>query len=142
MKSISTYISDKGFIKKAQKVLIVLFLLLIAIDIYLAVSDSKTISNVIKEYTDNGLFVLTYFWGALVANLFITTLKKRVDGTIGSIIVIGIALIMVLFNIEPKVSSFLANNEFNISIYSISMIAGFLIGLLFWRQKHTKPENA
>ena len=139
MQPLSTLLSDENLIKKVQYILIVLFLLLIALDIYLALdkTDSNTISKIIQDGTDNGIFVLTYFWGAIAANLFIT--KKApllINPLAGTIIVVGLAFLMVLFNIEPKVNTMLENIKYNISIYSISMVLGFFVGLVFWRQEH------
>lgn len=138
MEDIRTLVNNEGFIKRIQYTLITLFALVIALDIYLALDsiDNNTISNVIQTYTDNGVFVLTYFWGVVAANLFFTTKNPFVNGTYGSIIIIGIALIFLIFNIEPKIELYLINHNYGISIYSISMAFGFIIGLLFWRQKH------
>ena len=117
--------------------MIALFVIIIGLDIYLAVDtiDGNTISNVIKNKTDNGLFVLTYFWGAIAANLFFST-KKGSDfsGTIGSIIVILIAMLMIIFNVEKYVDTYFIEHQYNISIYSLSMLFGIAIGFMFWRQ--------
>ena len=141
MQPISTYVNNRKFIKKVQFTLIVLFILLIALDIYLALDKTKnnTISNVIQNYTDNGLFVLTYFWGALAANIFFTRKSPPlISPLFGTIIVVTIAILMVLFNIEPKVSTMWINIKYNLSVYSISMTLGFLVGLIFWRQEQKK----
>ena len=138
MQPISTYVNDRKFIKKVQFTLIVLFILLIALDIYLALDKTKnnTISNVIQKYTDSGLFVLTYFWGALAANIFFTRKSPQLISPLyGTIIVIAIAILMIFFNIEPKVNTIWVNIKYNLSVYSISMTLGFLVGLIFWRQE-------
>ena len=138
MQPISTYLNDQKFIKRVQFTLIVLFILLIALDIYLALDKTKnnTISDIIQNYADSGLFVLTYFWGALAANIFFTRKSPQlINPLAGTIIVIAIAILMILFNIEPKVSTMWTNIKYNLSVYSISMTLGFLVGLVFWRQE-------
>ena len=138
MQSISTYLNDQKFIKKVQFTLIVLFIFLIALDIYLALDKTKnnTISDIIQNYADSGLFVLTYFWGALAANIFFTRKTPQlINPLAGTIIVIAIAVLMILFNIEPKVSTMWTDIKYNLSVYSISMTLGFMVGLLFWRQE-------
>lgn len=138
MQPISTYLNDQKFIKRVQFTLIVLFILLIALDIYLALDKTKnnTISDIIQNYADSGLFVLTYFWGALAANIFFTRKSPQlINPLAGTIIVIAIAILMILFNIEPKVSDMWTNIKYNLSVYSISMTLGLLVGLLFWRQE-------
>lgn len=139
MQPIKTYLTDQDFIKKVQFILIALFVLLIGLDIYLALdkTDNNTISNIIQNKTDNGLFVLTYFWGALASNFFFTRKSPQlINSTWGSILVISLAILMILFNIEPRVSSLMVNINYNISIYSISMLLGVLVGLVLWRQQH------
>lgn len=138
MQSISTYLNDQKFIKRVQFTLIVLFIFLIALDIYLALDNTKnnTISDIIQNYADSGLFVLTYFWGALAANIFFTRKTPQlINPLAGTIIVIAIAVLMILFNIEPKVSTMWTDIKYNLSVYSISMTLGFMVGLLFWRQE-------
>ena len=138
MQPIKTYLTDQDFIKKVQFILIALFVLLIGLDIYLALdkTDNNTISYIIQNKTDNGLFVLTYFWGALASNFFFTRKSPQlINSTWGSILVISLAILMILFNIEPRVSSLMVNINYNISIYSISMLLGVLVGLVFWRQQ-------
>ena len=139
MQPIKTYLTDQDFIKKVQFILIALFVLLIGLDIYLALdkTDNNTISNIIQNKTDNGLFVLTYFWGALASNFFFTRKSPQlINSTWGSILVISLAILMILFNIEPRVSSLMFKINDSISIYSISMLLGVLVGLVFWRQQH------
>ena len=138
MQPIKTYLTDQDFIKKVQFILIALFVLLIGLDIYLALdkTDNNTISYIIQNKTDNGLFVLTYFWGALASNFFFTRKSPQlINSTWGSILVISLAILMILFNIEPRVSSLMFKINDSISIYSISMLLGVLVGLVFWRQQ-------
>lgn len=131
--------THKDLVRRVQYILIGLFIFLIGFDIYLAVTDSNTISNVIRDQTDNGFFILTYFWGIVAANVFITREGKPwISGTIGSIIVMGIALLIAIFNVESMVGSYLADHEYEFSRYLLSMALGLLIGIIFWRQKH--PE--
>ncbi len=137
---LSELINDTKFIKKVQYVLIVLFLIIIALDIYLALDaiDDNTISNVIKDTTDNGFFALTYLWGAIAANLFLYSTKPSgFSSGVGFIIVVLIAILIFIFNIEQFVDSFFIKHQYNISIYIISMSFGLLVGWLFWRQKPT-----
>lgn len=63
IKSIQQFLNNTQLIKRIQYFLIAMFVLLIALDVYLAVDtiDNNTISSIIKNNTDNGLFVLTYF---------------------------------------------------------------------------------
>ena len=142
MQTITKYLNDQKFIKKVQYTLIVLFILLIALDIYLALdkTNNNTISNIIKNYTDSGLFVLTYFWGALAANIFFTRKSPQLISPLaGTLIIIAIAVLIVLFNIEPKLSTIWADIKYNLSVYSISMTLGLFVGLIFWRQEHKPP---
>ena len=142
MQPISTYLNDQKFIKRVQFTLIALFIILIALDIYLALDKTKnnTISNIIQNYADSGLFVLTYFWGALASNIFFTRKSPQlINPLAGTMIVIAIAILMILFNIEPKVSTMWTNIKYNLSVYSISMTLGFLVGLVFWRQEQKIP---
>lgn len=141
MKSLNTLVNDYKFVKKIQYILIGLFLMVIALDVYLALDkeDGNTISNVIQLKTDNGLFILTYFWGAIAANLFFIRFKEPfINGTIGSIIVIGIALLFAIFNIEQEVKQLLNFAEYDFLTYALSMLFGLCIGLIFWRQHETK----
>lgn len=133
-----TLISNEKFVKKVQYILIGLFLFVLALDVYLALDgkDGNTVSNIIKNNTENGLFILTYFWGTIAANLFFVRYNKPiVNGAIGSIIVIGIALLIAIFNVEFHIADFMTSHEYSFSVYFISMAFGFLIGLLFWRQE-------
>jgi len=132
------FFNNTHLIKRIQYVLIALFVLLIVLDVYLAVDsiDNNTISSIIKNNTDNGFFVLTYFWGAVAANLFFTTRRvKLVSPTVGTIILVTIALLIVAFNIGELVTDFMEDHYYGIYRYSISMGLGILIGLLFWRQE-------
>ena len=137
MQPISKYLNDQKLIKKVQYTLIVLFALLIALDIYLALdkTENNTISNIIQNFADSGLFVLTYFWGAVAANLFFTRKSTQLISPLaGTFIVIALAILMIVFNIEPKISTLWENIKYNLSVYSISMTLGFIVGLVFWRQ--------
>ena len=139
MQPIKTYLNDKVLIRRVQYVLIFLFVCLIGLDIYLALDKipNNTISNVILDKTDNGLFVLTYFWGAIAAHLFFTKKRPKViSPVIGTTVIIALALLIILFNIEPKVAKMFEDIKYNISIYSLSMVLGFVAGVVFWRQKH------
>lgn len=139
MQTISKYLNDQKLIKKVQYTLIVLFILLLVLDIYLALdkTNNNTISNIIQNYTDSGLFVLTYFWGALAANIFFTRKSPQLISPLaGTLIIIAIAILIVLFDIEPKLSTMWADIKYNLSVYSISMTLGLFAGLIFWRQEH------
>ena len=141
MDKLENLINDPVFVKKVQYVLIGLFILVILLDVYLALDseDNNTISNVIQLHTDNGLFILTYFWGAIAANLFFIRFKKpKISGTAGSVIVIAIAILFAIFNIETMLSNFLVTQTYKLSTYALSMGFGFIIGLLFWRQYEQK----
>lgn len=144
MAEFKNLISDQKFIKKVQYVLIGLFLLVVALDVYLALDkeDNNTISNVIQANTDSGLFILTYLWGAVAANLFFIRFKKPwINSTVGSAIVIIIALIMALINLEGRLSAFALDKGYDFSLYFISMSFGVLMGLIFWQQYETKIIN-
>lgn len=141
MKSLNSLVNDPKFVKKVQYVLIALFLLVVALDVYLALDkeDGNTISNVIQLKTDNGLFILTYFWGAIAANLFFIRFKEPyINGIIGSIIVIGIALLFAIFNIELEIKQLLNIADYDFLTYALSMLFGLCVGLIFWRQHETK----
>ena len=138
MQNLTSLISNQNFIKKVQYTLMAVFFIIIGLDIVLALdsAEGNTISNVIQNHTDNGLFILTYIWGAIAANFFFVSKDDPlVNSLIGTFIVVAIALLMILFNVEPIVDDFFKNHQYNLSIYSISMTLGFGIGLLFWRQK-------
>lgn len=140
MKPIKTLVNDPTFVKKVQYILIGLFLLVVALDVYLALDseNGNTISNVIQLKTDNGLFILTYFWGAIAANLFFIRFKEPfISGIIGSIIVFGIALLFAIFNVEPEIKQLL-KSDYDFLTYVLSMLFGLGIGLLFWRQHEEK----
>jgi hypothetical protein len=138
VKEFKTLISNEKFVKTVQYILLGLFLFVLALDVYLAIDgkDGNTISNVIKNNTENGLFILTYFWGAIAANLFFVRYNKPiVNGTVGSLIVITIALLIAIFNAELHLNNFMTSHQYSFSVYFLSMSFGVLIGLLFWRQK-------
>ncbi|GEM_PF-3455857 len=132
-----TLISNEKFVKKVQYILIGLFLFVLALDVYLALDrkDGNTVSNIIKDKTENGWFIITYFWGAVAANLFFVRFNKPfVNGTVGSVIVIGIALLIAIFNVKSHTTNFITSHEYRFSVYFLSMTFGVIIGLLFWRQ--------
>jgi hypothetical protein len=132
-----TIINNEKFVKKIQYILIGLFLFVLALDVYLALDgkDGNTVSNIIKNNTENGLFILTYFWGAIATNLFFVRFNKPfVNRTFGSIIVLGIALLIAIFNIELHTTNFITSHEYSFPVYFISMAFGGIVGLLFWRQ--------
>jgi hypothetical protein len=136
-----TLISSEKFVKNVQYILISLFLFVLALDVFLALDgkDDNTVSNIIKDKTENGWFILTYFWGAIAANLFFVRFNKPIiKGTVGSIIVIGVALLIAVFNIELHTTNFITSHDYSFPVYFISMVFGVIVGLLFWRQ----PEKA
>ncbi|WP_452220529.1 hypothetical protein [Lacinutrix salivirga] len=138
MQNIKTLLDNDTFVKRIQFIIIALFFLLIAFDIYLAVDDTvddDTISRIIKTYTDNG-YILTFFWGALAANFFFPTKHPLlVSKTVGSIITVVIALFIYWFNLGTMVRDMLGPTENDIRIaHAIYMVIGFLIAFLFWRQ--------
>lgn len=133
-----TLITNEKFVKKVQYILIGLFLFVLALDVYLALDgkDGNTVSNIIKDKTENGLFILTYFWGAIAANLFFVRFNKpTVHGIVGSIIVIGITLLIAIFNVELHTTNFITSHEYSFPVYFLSMTFGLVVGLLFWRQE-------
>ena len=140
MKPINTLVNDPKFVKKVQYILIGLFLLVVALEVFLALDkqNGNTISNVIQLNTDNGLFILTYFWGAIAANLFFIRFKEPfINSGMGSVIVIGIALIFAIFNVESQVKQLL-DLDYDFLTYALSMLFGLGIGLIFWRQHEQK----
>lgn len=143
MKDFSKILNDKRLIKTIQYVLISLFIVLVGLDIYLALDkiDDNTISMVILNNTDNGLFVLTYFWGAIAANLFFTTRQlPLVSPVVGSIILVALSFLIPLFDLEPKLNAYLVDHNYGLSVYSISMSLGFLMAYIFWRQQADNNE--
>ena len=139
MLNVTRLLHNDAFIKRVQYLIITLFILLIAFDIYLAVDstiDEDTISRIIKSYTDDGLYILTFFWGALVANFFFPTKKHLlVSGTVGSIILMVIAVFIYLFNLGPIVRTMIGPTENDIRIaHAIYMGIGFLMAFVLWRQ--------
>ncbi|NOY48019.1 MAG: hypothetical protein GXO84_07475 [Chlorobi bacterium] len=132
-----TLINNEKFVKKVQYILIGLFLFVLALDVYLALDgkDGNTVSNIIKDKTENGWFIITYFWGAVAVNLFFIRYREPlVNGAIGSIIIIGIALLIAIFNVKSHTTNFITSHEYSFSVYFLSMTFGVIIGLLFWRQ--------
>lgn len=131
----------QNLLRKFNTFLLGYFYWLLLLDVYLALDkeDGNSISNVIQLKTDNGLFIFTYFWGAIAANLFFIRFKEPyINGTLGSIIVIGIALLFAIFNVEPEVKQLLNISEYDFLTYALSMLFGLCIGLIFWRQHETK----
>ncbi len=144
MQSINQLLDNDAFIKRVQYVIITLFILLIAFDIYLAVdgtSEEDTISNVIKSYTDDGLYILTFFWGALVVNLFFPTKRPLlVSGTVGSLILVVITVFIYFFSLGTMVRNMIGPTENDIRIaHAIYMLLGFLMAYVLWRQ--STPKN-
>lgn len=139
MQPIDQLLENDTFVKRVQYLIITLFVLLIVFDVYLAIDNTvedDTISNIIKSYTDNGLYVLTFFWGALVANFFFPTSKSLlVSGTLGSIILLVLALFIYWFSLGTMVRNMIGPTENDIRIaHAIYMAIGFLLGYLLWRQ--------
>ncbi|WP_397363184.1 hypothetical protein [Olleya sp. R77988] len=132
-------LENDTFVKRIQYLIITLFILLIAFDVYLAIDntiDNDTISYIIKSYTDNGLYILTFFWGAVTANFFFPTQHTLlVSGTIGSIILVVFAIFIYWFSLGTMVSKLIGPTENDIRIaHAIYMVFGFIMGYLFWRQ--------
>ncbi|WGD35014.1 hypothetical protein [Olleya sp. YS] len=139
MQPISQLLDNDTFVKRVQYVIITLFILLIAFDIYLAIDNTvedDTISNIIKSYTDNGLYILTFFWGALAANFFFPTNQPLlVSGTVGSIILVVFAIFIYWFSLGTMVKNMIGPTENDIRIaHAIYMVFGFLMAFLLWRQ--------
>ena len=140
LRSIVSLVQDQKFIRRVQYVLIGLFVVVIGLDTYLALDeiDNNTISNVVQDKTDNGLFILTYFWGAIAVNLFFIRFTKPViNGTLGSLIIVLVAICFALFNAESGVRALLPQ-EYDFVLYMLSMVFGMLMGFVFWRQYETK----
>lgn len=139
MQSIQQLLRNDVFIKRIQYLIIALFILLIVFDIYLAIDstvDDDTISKIIKTYTDDGLYILTFFWGALSANFFFPTKQPLlVSGTVGSIILIVIAIFIYLFQLGPMVEHMIGPTENDIRIaHAFYMGLGFVLAWVLWRQ--------
>lgn len=146
MQNLDIYIKKHPkLVRVVQYVLMGLFVFLILFDIILAATDNITISEVIKGETEKAFFVLTYFWGALAMNLFITRKsKKLVSDVVGTFILFGVAALIFFLKIGPlliaavsEIPSQPTQNEIRIA-HAISMAFGMLIGYLFWRQHHVK----
>ena len=139
MQNINQLLDNDAFIKRVQYVIITLFVLLIAFDIYLAVDSSvedDTISRIIKSYTDDGLYILTFFWGALVVNFFFPTERQLiVSGTIGSLILVVVAIFIYLFSLGTKVRNMVGPTDNDIRIaHAIYMLIGAIMAYVLWRQ--------
>ncbi|WP_452223231.1 hypothetical protein [Lacinutrix chionoecetis] len=146
MQNLETYLeTHPKLIRIVQYILIGLFVVLIVFDIILAATDNITISEVIKGETEKAFFVLTYFWGVVAMNLFITRKgKKRIHEVAGTIIMLVIAAIIYFAKLGPLLIEWVAEipsrptqNEIRIA-HGISMAFGMLIGYLFWRQDHVE----
>ncbi|MDC8005768.1 hypothetical protein POV27_17075 [Aureisphaera galaxeae] len=138
IRQMNTYLKNHPkFVRRVQAILIGLFIFLVAFDIYLAVTDQDTISNVIKRATDNGLFVLTYLWGILATNLFITRKgKKLVHEILGTTLVVFIALLIEIFDIGKDITTMCLEMNQPKLAHLISMVFGSLVAVLVWRQDH------
>lgn len=139
MQPLNQLLSNDAFVKKVQHLIITLFILLIAFDIYLAIDNTAkedTISQILKNYTDNG-YMLTFFWGALTTNFFFTTKHPLlVSGTVGSIILVVVAFFIYWLNLGTMVKNMIGQTENDIRIaHGIYMIIGFLMAFLLWRQR-------
>lgn len=137
MSTIQQLFNNPIIIIRLQILLITLFLLLIGLDIYLALDsvDDNTISSVILNNTDNGLFILTYFWGALATNFFFP--KKGiplVSPMVGTIIMVVIAFIVAFFDLGKRAVDFMNDHQIGIYKYSVAMFLGIIVALVFWRQ--------
>lgn len=145
MQPFNTLINDAKIIKRIQYFLIILFVVLVAWDFLLALDciDANTISMVIQSKVDSGLFILTYFWGAVCANLFFPCANKpKINPTIGTVILYVIALLIYVVDAESTVNSMMQGyNEQTLLKYSLGMILGFIIGFVFWRQRYISPQN-
>jgi len=134
MIDISKNINNSKLIKSIEVFLIVLFILLIAWDLYLAVTppNGNTISRVIQDNVVSGKYILTYFWGAVCANLFFPLKQApKINPTVGTIIMYIIAILIWIANPKELVESVLDTNIYR---YGLSMVFGFIIGFIFWRQ--------
>jgi len=146
MQNLQTYLKNHPkLVSIVQYILIGLFVVLIVFDILLAATKNVTISEVIKGETEKAFFVLTYFWGVVAINLFITRKsKKLVHEVTGTIILFTIALLIYFTKLGPYLIEWIAKipnqptqNEIRIA-HGISMAFGMLIGYLFWRQDHVE----
>jgi len=142
MNNIVAYITDEVVIKRIEYFLIILFLVLVAWDFLLALDNIKdvgnTISEVIQEHVGSGVFVLTYFWGAICANIFFPLKKEpKIDPTIGTIVMYVIAILIWIVNPNDDIE-----NMLKLELYknALGMAFGFIIGFIFWRQKLLKSE--
>lgn len=131
-------INKDSIIKKIELFLIVLFIVLIAWDLFLAVTkpDNNTISNVIQNNVDSGIYILTYFWGAICANLFFPLKHKpKINPTVGTIVMYIIALLIWIANPKETVENMLDTNLYR---YGLGMVFGFVVGFVFWRQQNSE----
>ena len=130
-------VNSEVVIKRIENFLIVLFVVLIAWDLYLAVTkpDNNTISRVIQDNVDSGKYILTYFWGAICANVFFPIKHKpKINPTVGTIIMYVIALLIWIADPKETVEHFLDADLYR---YGLGMVFGFIIGFVFWRQQYS-----
>ena len=137
MSTLQQLFNNPIIIIRLHYLLVILFVLLIGLDIYLALDsvDDNTISSVILNNTDNGLFILTYFWGAIATNFFFP--KKGiplVSPVVGTIIMIAIAFVVAFFDLGKLAIDFMNDHQFGIYRYSVAMLLGIIVALVFWRQ--------
>ncbi len=127
--------NSKVVIRRIELFLIVLFVVLIAWDLYLAITkpENNTISRVIQDNVDSGKYILTYFWGATCANIFFPLHRApKINPTVGSIIMYVIALLIWIADPKETVEQFLDADLYR---YGLGMVFGFIIGFVFWRQQ-------
>ncbi|WP_299385564.1 hypothetical protein [uncultured Lacinutrix sp.] len=135
MIEIKKIVNSEVVIKRIEYFLITLFVVLIAWDLYLAVTkpDNNTISRVIQINVDSGKYILTYFWGAICANVFFPLHRPpKINPTVGTIIMYVIALLIWIANPKETVEEFLDADLYR---YGLGMVFGFIIGFVFWRQQ-------
>ena len=138
MIEIKKIVNSEIVIKRIEIFLIVLFIVLIAWDLYLAIDDLKknTISKVIQDNIESGKYILTYFWGAICANVFFPLHRKpKINPTIGTIVMYVIALLIWIANPTKNLD---IGEEINLYPYALGMVFGFIIGFIFWRQQTIK----
>ena len=132
-------IGAKRMIAIIQGTLIFIASALILYDVHLASDgiDGNTISEVIRDFTDEAFFTLIYFWGALAAHFFIprkglvgkVTIRRNVYGML--IILLSGAVIGVvcgnLFELNGTVDV-----PLRVAIGALGVIAGYI----FWPQSY------
>jgi len=135
MSKFISFINNDTVIKWLEYFLIALFVILIIWDFYLALDDlnNNTISKVIQNNVDSGLFILIYFWGAICANIFFPVRHKpRINPTVGTAILYIVAILIWIVDAGKKV-----DNIVTVDLYKnlLGMAFGFIIGFIFWRQR-------